>query len=128
MPKLTKTLVEGELPGTTPHYIWDSTIPGFGVKILPSGKKKYVLKYRTSGGGRSAQQRWYQVGTHGAITLDEARKIATKVAGTIADGNDPQGQKLAFREAATVGDLWDRFEREHLSRRKPATQRHYVQL
>ena len=128
MSKLTKTMIEAEQPKERPHYLWDSTQPGFGVKILPSGTKRYIVKYRTKGGGRSAQQRWYQVGTHGSITLDKAREIATKVLGAVADGKDPQEQKQAFRAAQSMNDLWDRFEKEHLSRRKPATVKHYKQI
>ena len=128
MPRLTKTLIESEPTAVKPKLIWDSLIPGFGVKILPSGKRKYVLKYRTMGGGRSAQQRWYMIGTHGTITLDQARVAAKKVHGAIADGKDPQGQKEAFRGASTVSSLWDRFETDHLSKRKGSTHRHYKQI
>jgi len=128
MPRLTKTIVESEPAGTTPKFLWDSQQPGFGVKVLPSGNRKYVVKYRTMGGGRRAQQRWYLIGTHGNITLDKARDIAKQVLGAVADGKDPQGQKLSFREAATVQELWDRFEKDHLSRRKENTARHYKQI
>ena len=41
-----------------PIYLWDENLAGFGVKILPSGKKRYIVKYRTYGGERSATQRW----------------------------------------------------------------------
>ena len=128
MPRLTKNLIETEQPGDKPKFLWDVQQPGFGVKILPSGKKKYLVKYRAKGGGRAAQQRWYLIGTHGAITLEQARLIARQVQGAIAEGKDPQGQKEAFRSAATVLDLWDRFEKEHLSKRKESTKRHYRQI
>ncbi|MEE8393777.1 MAG: tyrosine-type recombinase/integrase [Rhodospirillales bacterium] len=128
MSRLTKTLIENEPPGNKPKFLWDSQQPGFGVKILPSGKRKYVLKYRTKGGGRRAQQRWYLIGTHGAITLDQARNIARQVHGAVADGKDPQGQKLSFRNADTMEELWKRFERDHLSYRKESTAQHYKQI
>lgn len=128
MPRLTKTLIESEPPGEKPIFVWDDKISGFGVKILPSGKRKYLLKYRTKGGGRSAQQRWYTIGTHGAITLEQARDIANKVHGAIADGKDPQGQKEVFRGASNMTALWERFQKEHLSKRKSSTIRHYEQI
>lgn len=28
----------------------DAKVSGFGVKVLPSGKRNYILKYRTRGG------------------------------------------------------------------------------
>ena len=128
MPRLTKTIIEAEPTDIKPKFLWDSQQPGFGVKVLPTGNRKYVVKYRTKGGGRRAQQRWYLIGTHGNITLDKARDIAKQVLGAVADGKDPQGQKLSFREAATMLDLWDRFEKEHLSKRKETTNRNYQQI
>lgn len=128
MPRLTKTLIENEQPESKPKFLWDSQQVGFGVKTLPSGKKKYILKYRTKGGGRTAQQRWYLIGTHGAITLDQARDIARMVLGAIAEGKDPQGQKETFREASTMTKLWERFENEHLSKRKRSTIGHYKHI
>jgi integrase len=128
MPRLTKALIEAAQIASKPIYLWDQQISGFGVKVLPSGKRKYILKYRTKGGGRTAQQRWYLIGTHGDITLDQARDIAKKVHGSLIDGIDPQGQKEAFREALIVTKLWDRFEKEHLSKRKLKTKQNYKQI
>lgn len=121
MAKLNKTYIESLRPSEKPVYYWDDHIKGFGIKILPSGSKKFVFKYRISGGGRRAQQRWYQIGAYGAITPEKARQIAQQVASAITLGEDPQGRKLAFRDAVTVNDLWLRFENEHLIRRKPKT-------
>ncbi len=128
MPRLTKALIDNELPENKPKFLWDTQQSGFGVKVLPSGNKKYILKYRTKGGGRRAQQRWYLIGTHGAITLDQARGIARQVQGAIAEGKDPQGQKESFRGATTMQELWERFEKEHLPKRKEKTILHYQQI
>jgi integrase len=127
MPKLTKTLVENALPTKKPHFIWDSQQPGFGVKILPSGKRNYIVKYR-NGGGRSARQRWYLVGTHGAITLDIARDMAKQVQAAVARGEDPQANKASFRESPTMNDLWVRFKSDHLARLKDRTADGYKQI
>ena len=46
--RLTKRVVEALLPHTTADYvIWDADITGFGVRVWPSGKKTYLVKYRT---------------------------------------------------------------------------------
>ena len=127
MAKLTKTFIESLRKSENPVYHWDDQIKGFGIKVLPTGTKKYVFKYRISGGGRRAQQRWYQIGTYGAITPDRARQIAQQVASAIAGGEDPQGRKQSFRDAVTLDDLWHRFEKEHLGRRKPKTVSNYKQ-
>ena len=41
------------------YYIWDNKIIGFGLKVIPNGKKKYVFHYLTYYGGRNAKQRWF---------------------------------------------------------------------
>jgi integrase len=118
MPRLTKKLVEALPSPSAATYVWDDQLSGFGVKILPTGKKKYVVKYRV-GGGRTGRPRWYLVGAHGQLTCEQAREIATQVLAAVARGEDPQGQKESLRTAPTVADLWKRFEDEHLPRKKP---------
>ncbi|RYG55689.1 MAG: DUF4102 domain-containing protein, partial [Alphaproteobacteria bacterium] len=126
MGKLTKRAIDAvETVGSTPSIIWDEQLPGFGVKALSSGVKRFVLKYRAGGGGRNAKQRWMTLGTYGAITLDQGRDLARQALAEIARGGDPQGSKYKLRAAPTLQDVWDRFETEQLSRRKPLTQRDY---
>ena len=32
------------------YYIWDNKIIGFGLKVIPNGKKKYVFRYQIAYG------------------------------------------------------------------------------
>lgn len=126
MAKLTKREIDALLAsGDTPAYLWDEAVPGFGIKALPSGSKRFILKYRTDGGGRSAKQRWYTIGTYGALTLDQARDLARQAHAEIARGGDPQGKKSNLRAAPTLNDTWNRFEAEELPQKKVLTQRDY---
>ena len=128
MPKLTKSIVEAiPLPDQRPTLVWDDRIAGFGIKVLASGARKYIFKYRTLG-GRGAQQRWLSIGTHGAITVDQARSIALKTAAQIAAGGDPQRERMAVASHPTLTQLWDRFEKSDLLVTKPTTQRDYRYL
>ena len=136
MPKLTRTLIDEHLRDigevnvaykehtgdeADPYYIWDAQVPGFGVKVFPSGKVTFVLKYRTNEGGRSAQQRWFKIGQYGSITIDEARKQVAILNAEIVGGHDPQRLRIELRDATTMKILWERFEREHLPKRKTKT-------
>ena len=125
MPRLTKTFIDSiATPETRPSFYWDDKVSGFGVKVLPNGKRKYVLKYRTRG-GRAGSQRWLGLGTHGAVTADHARALAQRALATVAEGGDPQAQRSALATAPTLSDVWVRYERDHFSLRKGATQRNY---
>ena len=111
--------------GGRPTFLWDDHLSGFAVKCLPSGAKRYVVKYRAGSGGRSAQQRWLTLGAHGQLTPDQARKLAQQVLAAVARGEDPQASKLQGRRASTMADLWNRFEKEHLPNKKPRTRHDY---
>lgn len=125
-PKITKTAVDNLTPeGDAPSFLWDRSLPGFGVKCTPRGAKKYVVKYRANGGGRSASQRWLTLGGHGQLTPDQARKMAQQALAAVARGEDPQGAKMKRRGAPSLGDLWKRYESEHLPSCKPQTRRDY---
>lgn len=108
-----------------PTFLWDGNLAGFGVKVLPSGKKRYVVKYRTYGGGRSATQRWMTIGTHGEVPLEKARDHAQQILAAVKRGEDPQGNRFALREAPRLRDVWTRFSEGELLTKKPATIRDY---
>jgi hypothetical protein len=41
--RLTKRVVDAAEPAHTDYFIWDGDLPAFGVRVLPSGRKTYVL-------------------------------------------------------------------------------------
>ena len=99
--KLTERTVEALLPREVERIIWDSEQPGFGIRVFPSGTRKYVVQYRNNGG----QQRRMVLGAYPVLTADKARKAARKVLVEVNEGNDPAGAKHAHRAAMTVAEL-----------------------
>lgn len=125
VPRLTKSFVESlPVPAARATLEWDDKVSGFGIKVLPNGTRKYVLKYRTHG-GRAGRQRWLGLGTHGPVTADQARTSAQKALAAVAEGGDPQGQRKAVATAPTLSDVWERYERDHLGLKKASTQQGY---
>ena len=50
--KLTKTFMDRLTYGGengSKFVIWDEGLPGFGVRVFPSGRKAYVVAYRHAG-------------------------------------------------------------------------------
>lgn len=119
--KLSKRTVDAIKAGAARAVVWDTEIPGFGVRVSPNGRKVYVLKYRV-GGGRSGRVRWAVIGTHGAITADQARDQARAWAADVATGGDPAQDKQDRRAAPTVAELLDDYLRDHVRvKNKPRT-------
>lgn len=109
MPILTKRLIESLTPSKKDILIWDDKLSGFGVKITPTGRKVYLLKYRTLDG----RQRKPTIGIHGHITCEQAREIAFEWLGQKAKGKDPSKERQNQRQSPTVSDLCDRYMKEH---------------
>lgn len=103
--KLTKRAVEALQPSDVSEFIWDSELKGLGVRLFPSGTRKFVLQYRT----RSGQQRRLGIGSFPVMTCERARELAKKHLGEIVEGGDPAGAKSAYRAAVTVSDLCDAY-------------------
>ena len=107
--KLTKTLIEDAKPRGKRYSLWDSVVPGFVCRISTKGKKTYAVTYRTVDG----TQRWPVVGTHGAITLEQAREIASNMLAEARAGGDPSQSRMDARRAPTVADVCDRYLEEY---------------
>jgi integrase len=104
MPNFSKAFIDTLEPKSADYFEWDTSKPGFGVRVWPSGKKTYLLQYRADG-----KTRRFSCGVHGAVTLEEARKKATVQQGKIATGADPSAERKARREAKTVAELCEEY-------------------
>ena len=40
---LTERIIRDAMPGPAPRVVWDRTVAGWGVKVVPSGGKSFVL-------------------------------------------------------------------------------------
>ena len=121
MPKLTKRTVDATEPQATEFFIWDESIPGFGVRVMPSGRKSFVVQYRA---GR--RPRRMSLGPSTVLTCDQARTRAITIIAAVKNGEDPAADRAAKRNAATVSDLAERFDKEHIAvRLKASTAKEY---
>jgi integrase len=95
--KITKTAVDGLKKGDT---IFDTEVAGFHARCLQSGKITYGFRYRTPDGRRPM----LSLGLHGEITADQARTLAKKAAGQVADDKDPARERDSAREKIAVDE------------------------
>jgi integrase len=116
MPKLTKMVVEKAKPDPDgrDRFLRDSALPGFAVRLYPSGTRKYIVQYRT----KDNRQRRMVLGLHGVLTVENARNMARDVLVSVSKGGDPAAEKKAAREAPTVRDLAADYLEKHANPKK----------
>jgi integrase len=112
--KITKTAVDAATyphgaDSKKAHYLWDTSLSGFGLRVYSSGRKSYLISYTTDEG----QRRFHTLGNHGRLTPDEARALAKKKLGKVADGQDPADDRQKMRETLTLAEAFALFLEQH---------------
>lgn len=100
MGKITKRSVESAPVEAADYIIWDDELSGFGVRIFASGKRSYIIQYRTQG-----RSRRFTIGAHGIWTPELARREARAQLGRVARGEDPAEERQLDHRAMTVKEL-----------------------
>ena len=94
---------------------WDRDLPGFGIRVYPSGAKVYVVQTRTFGRSKRVT-----VGRHGRLSADQARKETARIIarikavpalGDLLVGEVERKHNMAFqyglRDMPTVANRWE---------------------
>jgi integrase len=92
--KLTPAWVANVKPSVTNQIYWDTEQRGFGLLVLPSGERRYVVQYRAFGRSRRMT---FKPG----LTLTDARKEAKAKLGDVAKGKDPLAERRRQEGEAT---------------------------
>jgi integrase len=116
--KLTKTAVDAAIPQAKDYELRDTLVPGFLLKVTPSGRKIFMIQYRTNSGNR----RKPAIGRFGELTVEQARRIAQDWLADVRKGGDPSAEKTTNRKGSTVKHLCDQFIEDYSkTRNKPYT-------
>lgn len=103
--KLTKSSIKALVATVKPVSYFDTELKGFGLKVFPSGERRWIFEYRPGAGGRGVAKRRMVLGGADTITPDEARDLARKAQAQVRLGADPVEEKNRLRDSATVADL-----------------------
>ena len=98
MPKvnLTNRKLQSLKPLSQRIDYFDSTLPGFCVRVTPRGVKTFAVMYRHAG-----KLRRYTIGKHPRISLVDARNEAREALRKAALGNDTATEKHQERQTGT---------------------------
>ncbi|RJT36120.1 site-specific integrase [Mesorhizobium waimense] len=123
--KLSDAIIKAlPTPASGNKITYDDDVKGFGVRVTAAGARAFILNYRT----KSGLERRYTIGSSTDWKYTAAREEAKNLKKQIDVGSDPMGQVAASREAKTVADLCDRFEKDHLTKKRDSTARDYKAL
>jgi integrase len=131
--RLNKTNVESLQPPARGVLVaWDDQLPGFHVRVTPTGTRTYYARGRLPG-TRSPGD--IKIGRHGVFTAEQARSRAKTILAMLAAGQDPRPLRLSRAEQEEVkrgnisfGELCDLYLAEHRKRDVTSSHRHSVDL
>ncbi len=112
--KLSKRTVDAEPINGKDRKIFDALLPGFHLRVKPSGMKSFAIQYRTRGG----RQRSLTIGRYGILTVEEARQEARQLLAQVARGEDPSQQRHTQRHAISMQTLWEEYLEKHARPKK----------
>lgn len=130
MPTITLTdrKIAGLKPAPQRLEYFDRSMPGFGLRVSPDGRKSFVLLYRVARpsprlGGESAVGHDKRVlkrltlGIYPEVSLAKARDLARAELGKATIGRDPSAERKQARQQ-TFGALAERYVERHAKPRK----------
>lgn len=124
--RLTKRAVDATQPTSRTYIVYDSTLPGFGLRITPTGCKSFVVEYRPNGGGRRSPTRRMTLGSANTLTPDQARRAARDILSVARLGEDPAAARSKRRKTPTFREFVERYLYEEASAKlKPGTLANY---
>ena len=118
---LTTRFVEALPASDREIVVWDRELPGFGLRVHPSGSKVYMVHKRSGGKSRRVT-----IGRHGVWSLDAARREAGGIIASMKNGETPArpGAENGSASGPTTAELAEQYMTEHVKVRcKPTTER-----
>ena len=103
---LTARLARESKPRTRDTILFDKSLPGFGLRIHPSGRKVWIVQARIDG-----RSRRIVIARHGEMELAEARRRARDVLARIRAGGNPAEDIRREKLAPTVREFADEYLR-----------------
>jgi integrase len=109
--KLSPTVIARAKPRSTPFEVRDADVPGFLLRVQPSGVKSFIVSW-----GRGRRKTIGRVGKH---TVEQMRMKARRI---LLDAEEHGEPSVAARRSATLGE----FFREHYKPHVEANHRDHV--
>ena len=124
--KLTKRAMDALEPQTRPFIVYDTDLTGFGVRVMPSGFKSWIVEYRPGDGGRRIAKKRMTLGATTMVTAEQARRKARELLAGARLGSDPSAERQKNRTTPTFREFVERYISEEAELKlKPRTVENY---
>ncbi len=112
---LTAKLARQSKPGPKDIMLFDKALPGFGLRIHPSGRKVWIVQARIEG-----RSRRIVIARHGEMELADARRRARDMLHRIRAGENPAEDIQREKETPTLREFADEYLRRSDPHWKPS--------
>ncbi len=103
--------------GKSKVRVRDTEVPSLALLVTANGSRSFFLYKKID--GRPVEVR---IGSAAECTVDQARRRAVELLGEYIAGRNPAAEKVARRDGATLGDLWDSYLEHHAKpHKRPAS-------
>ena len=107
--------LKSKCTGKVHFYNGKIIYPGsLGLRISPMGKTTWLISYRSDN-----KKRKFSFGTYPQKVLKQALKEATDLLKDINEGTEPNTIKQQKKDAPTMCDLWDAYQKKLSNRKTP---------
>ena len=103
--RLSQSRVEALEARKSPYDVRDAELKGFGIRVLPSGGKRFFVHSQHEG-----RRIWKTIGDAGSMGLDEARRRATELLAAIRRDETPALPEEKLFEAVAE-EVFERYGR-----------------
>ena len=125
MPKLTKEAVTRAQARKSKYELCCAELHGFILRVLPSGKKVYYVRFRDDA-GKDVRRR---LGPTTELSYRDARNLAAQEINARKPALAPQHARRSGSKCPTIAQFAKRFVEEHVNvRLKPHSQRKYPSM
>jgi integrase len=127
--RISKRTVDALRARPTPYVAYDTELTGFGVRVMPSGSKSWIIEYRPGSGGRGVRSVRLSLGSTTLLTPDEARRLARDRLADARRGEDPGAKRSRERDTPTLTVVAAAYLRDVAATRSEGTAnlyRHYL--
>lgn len=124
--RLTKQTVKALQAGERPVTYYDTDVTGFGVRVMPSGYKSWIVEYRPGDGGRAVAKKRMTLGAANTVPAEKARRKAGEILAAVRLGADPAADREKNRDTPTFREFAERYLSEEAEPKlKPHTVTNY---